>query len=149
MNMKVFVSPERMGELTCYNPLKVKGFTWVLPWYGNYIYPLPSMYGIFTYIYHILPLKTTIHVGKYTSPMDGMGIPLVLPIHCVPRHFLTIHACTVNIMIKFHGSVLVGKTREAAVCRETDGEQLSVGSSKISRWWQFKYFLFSSRSLGK
>ena len=32
------------------------------------------MYGIFTYIYHILPLKTTIHVGKYTSPMDGMGV---------------------------------------------------------------------------
>ena len=31
------------------------------------------MYGIFTYIYHILPLKTTIHVGKYTSPMDAMG----------------------------------------------------------------------------
>ena len=29
-------------------------------------YPLPSVYGIFTYIYHISPLKTTIHVGKYT-----------------------------------------------------------------------------------
>ena len=26
----------------------------------------------FTIFYHILPLKTTIHVGKYTSPMDGM-----------------------------------------------------------------------------
>ena len=53
MNMQQLLSPERMGELTCYNPLKVKvsrGF----PWYGNYIYPLPSMYGIFTYlhIYH-------------------------------------------------------------------------------------------------
>ena len=37
-------------------------------------YPLPSVYGIFTYIYHIFhPLKTTIHVGKYTSPMDGKG----------------------------------------------------------------------------
>ena len=35
--------------------------------------PIGSMYGIFTYICHILPLKTTIHVGKYTSPMDGMG----------------------------------------------------------------------------
>ena len=32
------------------------------------------MYGIFTYICHILPLKTTIHVGKYTfRPMDGMS----------------------------------------------------------------------------
>ena len=32
------------------------------------------MYGIFTYIYPILPFKTTIHVGKYTvRPMDGMG----------------------------------------------------------------------------
>ena len=28
------------------------------------------MYGIFAYIYH---KKSTIHVGKYTSPMDGMG----------------------------------------------------------------------------
>jgi len=27
--------------------------------------PIPSMYGIFTYIYHILPLETTKHVGKY------------------------------------------------------------------------------------
>ena len=72
-----------MGELTCYNPLKVKvsrGF----PWYGNYIYPLPSMYGIFTYIYHILPLKTTIHVGKYTSPMDDMGM-----FRCLEGLFIT------------------------------------------------------------
>ena len=37
------------------------------------------MYGIFTYICHILPLKTTIHVGKYTSPMDGMGIIIYVP----------------------------------------------------------------------
>ena len=28
------------------------------------------MYGIFPYIYH---KKSTIHVGKYASPMDGMG----------------------------------------------------------------------------
>ena len=36
------------------------------------------MYGIFTYIYHILPLKTTIHVGIYTSPMDPMGNGMTL-----------------------------------------------------------------------
>ena len=36
--------------------------------------PKESMYGIFTYIYHILPLKTTIHVGEYTSPMDLLGV---------------------------------------------------------------------------
>ena len=29
--------------------------------------------GIFTYIYHFTIKKSTIHVGKYTSPMDGMG----------------------------------------------------------------------------
>ena len=29
------------------------------------------MYGIFTYIYH----KNQPNVGKYTSPMDPMGIP--------------------------------------------------------------------------
>ena len=31
--------------------------------------PIPSMYSIFTYIYH----KNQLNVGKYTSPMDGMG----------------------------------------------------------------------------
>ena len=42
---------------------------------GHLSYPIASMYGIYTYIYHnILPLRTTIHVGKYTSPMDGMGM---------------------------------------------------------------------------
>ena len=30
--------------------------------------------GIFTYI---LPYKSTIHVGKYVSPMDGLGMKLV------------------------------------------------------------------------
>ena len=30
---------------------------------------VPSMYGIFTYICH----KDQSNVGKYTSPMDGMG----------------------------------------------------------------------------
>ena len=39
------------------------------------------MYGIFTYIYHILPLKPTIHVGKYPSPMDGMGSVLPPPLN--------------------------------------------------------------------
>ena len=33
-------------------------------WCINHIYPIASMYGIFTYIYHSFPLKTTIHVGK-------------------------------------------------------------------------------------
>ena len=28
---------------------------------------------LFTYIYHILPLKQP-NIGKYTSPMDGMGL---------------------------------------------------------------------------
>ena len=33
------------------------------------------MYGTFTYIYHISPLKATIHVGKYTvRPMDGLVV---------------------------------------------------------------------------
>ena len=35
--------------------------------------PKASMYGIFTYIYHILPWKKQLNVGKYTSPMDSMG----------------------------------------------------------------------------
>ena len=33
--------------------------------------PMGSIYGIFTDIYH--KKQSTIHVGKYTSPMDGMG----------------------------------------------------------------------------
>ena len=31
--------------------------------------PIPSMYGIFTYIWLIF----RVNVGKYTSPMDPMG----------------------------------------------------------------------------
>ena len=37
--------------------------------YGG-IYPIASMYGIFIYIYH----TNQLNVGKYTSPMDGMGM---------------------------------------------------------------------------
>ena len=36
----------------------------------SHIYPTGSMYGIFTYIYH----TKQPNVGKYTSPMDPMGI---------------------------------------------------------------------------
>ena len=31
------------------------------------------MYGIFTYIYHVLPLKQTIHVGKYIIICQSHG----------------------------------------------------------------------------
>ena len=31
--------------------------------------PIPSIYGIFTYIWEIF----MVNVDKYTSPMDGMG----------------------------------------------------------------------------
>ena len=41
---------------------------------GWFTIPLPSMYGTFTYIYHILPLKTTFHVGKYTVRPHGWQI---------------------------------------------------------------------------
>ena len=33
-----------------------------------------SMYGIFTYIYHEKMYKIQPNVGKYISPMDGMGM---------------------------------------------------------------------------
>jgi len=33
--------------------------------------PYHPLYGIFPYIYH---KKSTLHVGKYTSPMDAMGM---------------------------------------------------------------------------
>ena len=36
-------------------------------------YPIPSVYGIFTYIWLIF----MVNVGKYTSPMDSMGILVV------------------------------------------------------------------------
>ena len=38
------------------------------PWTTTF--PIPSMYGIYTYIWLIL----IGNVGKYTSPMDGMGL---------------------------------------------------------------------------
>ena len=34
------------------------------------LYPIPSMW----YISVHLPFKSTSHVGKYTNPMDGMGM---------------------------------------------------------------------------
>ena len=37
------------------------------------LYPIGSMYGIFTYIYH----KNQPNVGKYTSPMDPVGTMIV------------------------------------------------------------------------
>ena len=45
------------------------------------------MYVIFTYIYH----KKQPNVGKYTSPMDGMGMFLsqnlyAMVFHCSSRH---------------------------------------------------------------
>ena len=42
--------------------------------------PIPS-HGIFTYIYH---KKLTIHVGKYTIYMDGMGYEIGRP--CLLTH---------------------------------------------------------------
>ncbi len=36
-------------------------------------HPKGSMYGIFTYIYN----KNQPNVGKYTSPMDGIGMDFV------------------------------------------------------------------------
>ena len=46
--------------------------------------PLPSMYGILTYIYH----KNQPNLGKYTSLMDGMDVDLSAQIH-TPRIQLT------------------------------------------------------------
>ena len=45
---------------------------------GISTYPIASMTGIFTYIYH----KHQLNVGKYTSPMDPMGIGLLL-VNCL------------------------------------------------------------------
>ena len=42
--------------------------------------PIPSMYGIFTYIWLILLVKYGFHVGKYTSPIrmrHGVCLPSV------------------------------------------------------------------------
>ena len=41
--------------------------------FGFSEYPIGSMYGIFTYIYH----KNQLSVDKYTIPMDPMGMELV------------------------------------------------------------------------
>ena len=38
------------------------------------------MYGIYTYVY----TKHQPNVGKYTSPMDGMGLPTLRPKN--PKH---------------------------------------------------------------
>ena len=38
------------------------------------LYPIPCMYGVFTYIWLIL----MVNVGKYISYMDGMGIIAII-----------------------------------------------------------------------
>ena len=48
--------------------------------------PIGSMYGIFTYIYIHLPQKSSIHVGKYTSPMDPMAFLKWCSPHCKKKH---------------------------------------------------------------
>ena len=54
-----------------------------------------SMYGNVWYIYLELPLKSTIHVGKYTCPMDPMGminlsISLKDSPRVLPKHWFTV-----------------------------------------------------------
>ena len=39
------------------------------------IYPIASMYGIFTYLHVHVQQKITHSVDKYTSPMDPNGCP--------------------------------------------------------------------------
>ena len=48
----------------------------MLPWE---IYPIASMYGIFTCIYH----KNPPNIGRYTSPMDGMGMGIYRKIYLI------------------------------------------------------------------
>ena len=43
------------------------------------------------YIYLHLPWKSTIHVGKYTSPMDGMGMVLYVMIRCCMVYGMVSH----------------------------------------------------------
>ena len=35
--------------------------------------PIPSMYGIFDYVWLIFMVNVGINVAKFTSPMDAMG----------------------------------------------------------------------------
>ena len=57
--------------------------SWIVEWANlnmGMLDVLPSIpyhpwdWYIYLHENHILPLKTTIQVGKYTSPMDGKGI---------------------------------------------------------------------------
>ena len=41
-----------------------------IPYENDTLYPICSMYGILSYIYH----KFMPNVGKYTSPMEHLGI---------------------------------------------------------------------------
>ena len=42
---------------------------------AKWLFPIGSMYGIFTYIWLILILM--VNVGKNTSPMDPMGLGMI------------------------------------------------------------------------
>ena len=70
-------------EISCLNVLT--NFNQLLPvvtfldvlavnFLGNIPLPIPSMYGIFTYIWLFLLVNYGFHVGKYTSPMDASWV---------------------------------------------------------------------------
>ena len=59
-----------VGHGDCRLGVRYRG-VWYLSWKRGIriVWPIVSMYGISTYIYH----KDQPNVGKYTSPMDPMG----------------------------------------------------------------------------
>ncbi len=82
------------------------------------------MYGIFPYIYN---LKSTIHVGKYTSPMDGMGhtksFPQVFWDPPCPRHAV-------------RSATLKGRPRPP----KASPPEASISGGRAEGWWRWCVF---------
>ena len=66
---------ENLSALAEFSQIRdVVAFAWLQAWLDTQPLGIHGTNGIFTYMKTIFYLKkTTIHVGKYTSPMDGMG----------------------------------------------------------------------------
>ena len=77
---------KRRGECPCLGPRKIKRHeeneTIIYERLAVYMYiPIPSMYGIFTYIW----LISMVNVGKYTSHLDPMGYLMYTIYYVTPQ----------------------------------------------------------------
>jgi len=120
-----------------------------MTWSTSCIYPIWSIYGRFTYIYH---------VGKYTSPMDPMGIHK--HVSCLGRVILA--GCAPQLARCLGGTPEVAskppsarKWKQTWLSKSTRRKRWRKLNWKVSkqfaRWWNFKdvFYIFPLKIGGR